>query len=253
MKPRRGRRDFSALLGLFVPLALLAPAGVCAQENQDGYLVVEEAAPPVPVEAEPYLAVAARARAETEAVYVVELEGLLTDGRRAVEQPAPEPVRRAPDFNAIGVFATVALVVGAILLWLKFGGAGVLLSREPSEVKPQTAPEGWALGAANPNETPLSLLERIAGMSDRNEAMILLLRHCLLAAADKTGTRFARSDTERRAFSRLPGSWRFHEGLNGLLRRTELAHYGGRPVSENDFTASLDMGRLILKEGASYG
>jgi hypothetical protein len=86
-------------------------------------------------------------------------------------------------------------------------------------------------------------------MADRRQALVLLLRHCLLHAADVTGTRLSRSDTERALFARLPETMPDRERLEYLLSEAELVHYGGRAVAESHFGALLNVARSLLSAG----
>lgn len=151
-------------------------------------------------------------------------------------QPPAQPVPIAP-------WVVLLVLAAALLLWLRFGGAGVLTRRAPAEGTSPTVPEAWAVEAA---QAPETLLDQIGRMEDRRAALVRLLRHCLLTAAEQSRTAFARSDTERRAFDRLPASWRAHEALARILQAAELAHYGGRPVDDAGFGAALAAGRQIL-------
>jgi len=141
----------------------------------------------------------------------------------------------------------IGVLLGALFLWLKFGGSGVLLSRDPADsTAKNSAPDSWKISAGEINLDANSRLSQIAAMPDRGAAMVLLLRYCLLAAAQTTSTRFARSDTERSAFGRLPKHWPSLAGLETVLQQAELAHYGGRPVTDGVFTNALETGRVIL-------
>lgn len=149
------------------------------------------------------------------------------------------------------------LIMGALIGWAKFGGGGALLARAPRKDLPDAAPapESWKLSAEDIARTPQDLLAHLAAMPDRGAALALLLRYCLMAAGAVTETRFARSDTERRAFARLPQSYAHHAPLSAILHAAELAHYGGRAVAEDRFAEILASGRPILTErgGAAHG
>ena len=162
---------------------------------------------------------------------------------RPTSQPRDMPQIR----GGTGVFIVIALVAVMLFLWLRFGGTGALLSAAPKETDgATTAPEAWKIGADEAAMDGLSLLDQIRAMPDRRAALVRLLRHALLAAGSDSQTRFARSDTEREAFARLPSSWRHRQILGLLLRAAELAHYGGRAVSEDAFEKALEQGALIL-------
>ncbi len=83
-------------------------------------------------------------------------------------------------------------------------------------------------------------------MKDYREGMVELLRMSLLLGGEETDTVFARSDTEREAFARIPKTWSQKSNLQKLLRETELVHYGNRPIDETRYKAALDIGRAIF-------
>lgn len=165
-------------------------------------------------------------------------EPRVTESRRAT------PPALATDS---GVFIVV-LVIGLLLfLFLKYGGAGGLFQSDPNaEQRPKKRAKAWGLTASE--ESPSDILSKIRAMASRRDALILLLRHCLLQASDETDIHFLRSDTEREALGRLPSNWRRFKQLTSLLRSTELVHYGGRDISDDEFEAALGFGAQILME-----
>lgn len=193
---------------------------------------------------------ATRGRAQTDATYATDVQG----GRLTVDSRPPR--RELPGFRRPVIDGTWAmlLVVGGLalglFLWLRFGGGGLMARTPRPDAAPVRAPDGWNLSGADDRLAGEDLLAHIAAMPDRRAAMVRLLRHCLLQAAAATGTRLARSDTERRALARLPESFRLRPVLADILRRTELAHYGGRAVAEADFAASLTAARALMQGGA---
>ena len=129
-------------------------------------------------------------------------------------------------------------------------GTGALLRREPREIKDSARPPAsWQMGADEASLDAGSLMAQLRGMNDRRAALVRLLRHALMAAAQGSGTRFARADTEREAFARLPSGWRHHDALAAILRQAELAHYGGREVSDEAFARMLECGQAVLAAG----
>ncbi|NNH61770.1 hypothetical protein [Rhizobium laguerreae] len=158
---------------------------------------------------------------------------------------------REPVVN--GPLAVAVVLVGLIVvigLWIRFGNGGVLLSSAPRDMKRQgEAPESWRTSAAEAEEKPSDFLQRIAAMADRRQALVLLLRHCLLHAADVTGTRLFRSDTERAVFARLPDNMPDRDRLENFLTAVELVHYGGRTLAESHFGILLTTARGLLSSG----
>ena len=191
---------------------------------------------------------AARGRAQTQATYATDVQG----GRLTVDSRAPRAAPTLPRGPVLDGNIAMLVVVGGLalmlFLWLRFGGGGLFARTPDLAPTPRVTPEGWDAPAETPGG---DLLARAAAMADRRAALVLLLRACLLQAAAATGTRLARSDTERKVLARLPGSFAALGPLGELLRRTELAHYGGRAVSDDDFAASLGAARVLL--GAAHG
>lgn len=172
----------------------------------------------------------------TDLTYAASAEGIA----KPPPPPPPEGVRQPLPIASWWILG--GLVV-ALALWLRFGGAGMLARRAPSDPAAPTVPQSWEIEAP---QAPASLLAQIEAMPDRSAALVRLLRHCLLQSARDSRTQLARSDTEREALARLPGE---RPALRLILRAAELAHYGGRPVSDADFHAALGAGRRII-EGA---
>jgi hypothetical protein len=168
--------------------------------------------------------------------------------------PQSKPPLMIPREPAVGGPLAVAVVlVGLVVvigLWICFGNGGVLLSSAPRDIKRQgEAPQSWRTSAAEAEERPGDFLQRIAAMADRRQALVLLLRHCLLHAADITGTRLFRSDTERAVFARLPENMPDRDRLENLLTAVELVHYGGRALTESHFGIILGAARSVLSIG----
>lgn len=229
---------------------LLSLTAAIAQE--EGFRVLEQRDPPRGADHAALQALARPRVIETEVTYIGKLQGDLADGPRVnfVETDSPgEGVEFRRFDRGVPAIVIIALLLTMLALWMRFGGSGALLAAAPKSGKPrQVAPESWALSEADQIADPRSLLEQIAAMPDRRAAMVRLLHHCLLFAGEDSDTRFARADTERDAFRRLPQGWRFRQPLGGLLRATELAHYGGRMVDEGAFAEALETGRVLLNE-----
>ena len=231
--------------GLALALWLLALPAF----GQDQFRIEADAAPPRGAQA-PEVQAAARAEgAQTGMTYAEKISGDLSAGRSREMMPQTRNVdpTALPRPGPVSTVFVVLLLAGLLALWLRYGGAGALLSRAPeAQKKPAQAPEAWNISAEDQAGDPRSLIDQIAAMPDRAAALVRLLRHCLLTAATETDTRLARADTERSAFRRLPGGWRQQDGLAQILRGAELAHYGGRAVDEAQFALAIEAGRRIL-------
>ncbi|MBL8562933.1 MAG: hypothetical protein JNN06_11705 [Gemmobacter sp.] len=238
--------------GLALALWLLALPAF----GQDQFRIEADAAPPRGAQAAEVQATARAEGAQTGMTYAETLSGDLSAGRSREMMPQTrnaEPAR-LPASGPVSTVFVLLLLVGLLALWLRYGGAGALLSRAPeAQKKPAQAPEAWNISAEDQAGDPRNLIDQIAAMPDRSAALVRLLRHCLLTAATETDTRLARADTERSAFRRLPGGWRQQGALQAILRRAELAHYGGRPVTDSQFAEAIAAGRSILTgKGAAH-
>jgi len=243
-------RQSSPLFGCLIA-ACLAGNPAWAQDSQTTYIDI-----PTTSDTDAYRDATRRARLQDDISYIDETgEDLLADTARETE---PRPAERDRDIylptgaGGPGVFIVVALFAVALILLFKFGAGGTLLRGDPKNTDKKTKPaQDWGL---KPDDIPEGdLLSQIKGMADRREALILLLRYCLLRAAELTETNFRRADTEREALARLPQQWPLFANLRRLLMQTELVHYGGRDIDDESYTAALKDGAEILIKGGSRG
>ena len=237
------------LLGVLV-LTGQAGAQTAPDSAQTGQPKITAIDPPRSAAADRYRSIAADQGVQTDAIYAAEIEGKLRSDSRFIP---PKKTTASPDYNppslsgSFGMLLVLALLLAGLALWLRFGGGGALLSKGPGEImeKP-VAPEGWKLPAAQDTVLGGDIFAIIRSMADRRAAMVILLRTALMQAATTSGTRFARSDTERDALRRLPQSVLGRSILGDLLREAELAHYGGREVSEATLHACIDRARVLF-------
>ena len=238
---RRGflRRSYPTVAGGAVCL-ILSAGGASAQ---DSTTFLDPPRDP----ANTYQQVVPAGRADSDIRYVDETDINLITG----ERPAARRNDRLsmPRFGG-GDFSTIAavlIVLGLLFVFLKFGAGGMLLRADPSAPKkPRKRAKAWGLSAAD--QSASDIMAQVRAMASRREALILLLRHCLLQAADETETNFRRADTEREALSRLPDSWRRYRQLQALMFQTELVHYGGRDIADDAYETALGHGAQILME-----
>lgn len=217
-----------------------------AQPGQPDITIIDS---PRSVVADQYRAQAASLGVQTDATYATRIDGKLRNDGSFVPPKKTEPRSdyAPPSLSGgYGMLVVFAVLLGALALWLRFGGAGGLLSKGPDDIKEKpVAPEGWALPDTQALPVGGDIFATIRAMADRRAAMVLLLRTSLMQAATTSGTRFARSDTEREALRRLPPSILGRSVLGELLREAELAHYGGRDVSEDTLSRSIDRARAL--------
>ncbi|MEM9780969.1 MAG: hypothetical protein AAF899_00695 [Pseudomonadota bacterium] len=96
-------------------------------------------------------------------------------------------------------------------------------------------------------DTPPSLEEAVAE-ADRRRALAMLAEAALIEAARQNGQRLGRAMTMRDALFRIPGAWRGRDALARLARAAEIAHFGGRSVSEDSFAEHLAEARRIFAD-----
>lgn len=217
-----------------------------AQTSQPKITIID---PPRSAVADQYRAQAASVGVQTDATYAAKIDGKLRNDGSFVP---PKKIAPISDYDppsltgGYGMLVVFAMLLGALALWLRFGGSGALLSKGPDDIKDKpVVPEGWALPDAQTLPVDGDIFATIRSMADRRAAMVLLLRASLMQAATSSGTRFARSDTEREALRRLPQSILGRSVLGELLREAELAHYGGRDVSEDTLSRCIDRARAV--------
>ncbi len=206
--------------------------------------------PPRSAVADQYRAQAARQGVQTDVTYAATLNGVLRSDGSFVppKKPAAPSNYTAPSLSGnVAIVLVMVVLLAGLALWLRFGGAGGLLAKGPGDIaqKP-VAPEGWALPKAQDMVPGGDVFATIRAMADRRAAMVLLLRTSLMQAATTSGTRFARSDTERDALRRLPQSLSGQPILRDLLLQAELAHYGGREVSQDLLNTCIDRARTLF-------
>lgn len=243
--------------GLLVTLFLIASASFLPARAQDSGSLPADSHQPVSAVGTEYASQCSQNGLRCTLVYgdasdhAKAASGATSSQDKPPLQRAPPSFQRGPVISG-GPLAIAVVLVGlaaAIGLWMRFGN-GVLLSSAPRDIKQrQEAPQNWRTGADEVEEKPSDFLQRIAAMADRRQALVLLLRHCLLHAADITGTRLSRADTERAVFARLPKTMPDRERLASFLTAVELVHYGGRTVAENHFGVLLATGRDLLAAG----
>ena len=94
----------------------------------------------------------------------------------------------------------------------------------------------------------IEAIEAIRTIADRSEALNRLLAAALALAARAADLRLDPSWTVRDAMRHIPTSWPFRAELARLARDAELAHFGGRAVSEDQFEGHLRAMTPVFRE-----
>ncbi len=218
----------------------------------DKWYVVEEVTPPSESFSEEYRKEARQVRVDTQATYASEVSS----------EPVEVEISDTEEFSPPGdpiftqssalIFILIFLAV-AIILWLKFGGSGALFSRnlgkKGEEQQSAIAPENWNLEVDIDELDRESFFRRLEGSNDYRANLIELLRYSLLDVAQISNLVFARSDTEREAFARIPKDYAKVSSLEKILQSSELVKYGGREISSEVYQKTLELGRSILLAG----
>lgn len=186
-------------------------------------------------------------RGQTDVLYLRPEADFEPDGSIEIKIPEKpkqvEVVRSQNRWGTIVVFGLI-LAVLAYLIWRHGNAINVTFSAR-KEKKGTQAAEGGAVDPAAllPKE---GLLEYLAAMKDRREALILLTSEALERAAATNGVTLARAQTARDVVRVLPRSWMHLAAVRKLVRETEIAHFGGRDVSEDTWQACLDAARPLF-------
>ncbi|MEM6466533.1 MAG: hypothetical protein AAF679_08520, partial [Pseudomonadota bacterium] len=192
-------------------VSLVLPAGVLAQETP----VI------VPLEVErtasgqDYLSTLRFTRTQAEVVYVDSLEGKITVDTRLPEPQEEPSLENVPNLgngvNAWGVVLLIALAVALLIVLRTYGGGlKARFAKDPEGEIPQVPPPGPGGPEAR---VAGDFYARLRGMADRREALVLLLRHVLAAAAQSNNLRHLDSETARELLRRLPSAWPKREQL----------------------------------------
>ena len=238
----RWRRICRQLLPLSLSLLWAAPV---AAQDQITYL------DPPPATSDAYAQSLTGTRASSDIRYVDETDFDLLGDIPEQERPEVEytqiPAGDGAGNTLIAIMAVFALVAAFILAT----GSGTLLARDPAARPPRKRNTAW--GLTSDEEETGDILARVRAMPSRRDALILLLRHCLLRAADESEATILRGDTEREVYARLPDTWHAMVPLGQLLHQTELVHYGGRTIADETFETLLSDAGRILNGGATHG
>jgi len=181
---------------------------------------------------------------------------LLDYGNQTVMRESKEPsVSRirfsdTPTSNLTLIIILSLGFVAILLLWFYFGSGGVLLSNNISAREKKTeTPQGWFEGEEKAAQSVGDFFQQMAAMVNKQEALVQILRYCLLHGAQISQTKLARSDTERLVLRRLPENLPQRSHLETLLHHAELAHYGGVVVEEQHFTQLLGLAQDFVQGG----
>ena len=163
-----------------------------------------------------------------------------------------DPERRSwsgPNVDWPFGLAAALILIAIIFFFVRYGG-NVMIMLQPTSDNPHATrrnPRATKLGAAH---QPRKLAE-ITGMTDRRAALILLTQNALRKAVTANGLLLQQSWTDREALRRLPANQRHLTALRDLVRASERVQFGGRDVSEPEFTHHVTQITPLFRELAA--
>lgn len=144
--------------------------------------------------------------------------------------------------NIVGVIALMVLIACFAAVFLLIGPRNVALTSTGSATR-NTLRRRTATSTVE--ELPPSL-ELAVGEPDRRRALAILAEAAVIEAARQHNQRLGRAMTMRDALRRIPRDWAGYAPLATLTRAAEMAHFGGRPVSEEGFAEHLAFARSLF-------
>lgn len=171
------------------------------------------------------------------------------DARIAIPEPPKtrdEEVEEARWTTGL-IFGLILAIVIALFIWQ---GARISVGFNRTDDKRRR--EGTDDGPSSSwDDLPEDgFLERLARMADRRAALILLTSRALERAAEANGINLSRAQTAREVVRTIPRDWRHRDGLNRLVRETEVVHFGGRDLPEARWQDCLALARPIFGRDA---
>lgn len=167
----------------------------------------------------------------------------------------PRPERDSPDVSQEVDIATVVIslaVILAVFVLLYFYGGQLGLSLGSAVSNPERdggerlAMPDSAFGVALPKS-----LQDILSQGDRRAALMALAQYALARVVTANGLRLQKSWTVRDALRRLPADQSYLAQLRALVLAAEGVHFGGRDVTDDEFTAHLNATRPLLAEASA--
>lgn len=142
----------------------------------------------------------------------------------------------------------LAIIMAILALILRFGNFSVIGIRREDDDAPARVDQS---GMRDMGEDRIEALEAIRAIADRGEALNRLLAAALALAARAADLRIDPSWTVRDALRRIPRSWPFRNALSQLARDAELAHFGGRAVTEDQLERHLQAMVPVFREAGA--
>ncbi|GHB44344.1 hypothetical protein GCM10007094_37050 [Pseudovibrio japonicus] len=166
-----------------------------------------------------------------------------------LEQSYRDAERSLGSVNTIAFLISATVLLAIAYVFARYGGSISVSLRWDAG---NAAREGGraARSSGTLHQSVPSNLVSILRLQDRREALIQLAQAALAAAVSAEGVLLQRSWTAREALRHLPGNQSHISALRSLVHASELVHFGGRDVSEEEFQSHVDDIRPLLQSEA---
>lgn len=150
----------------------------------------------------------------------------------------------------VGLFAGALLLLVAFM-FVRFGGGMAISFKRDAHNPGRDSANRKGHGHAPVWAEKLSSLDEILRMQDRRRALVLLAQKALATTVAANGVLMQRSWTARDALAHIPEKQSHLDALRALVLSSERVQFGGRDVTEDEFSAHLAGCRQLLGSGAS--
>jgi len=201
---------------------------------------------------EEYRNTVGRSRIKTDLIYL-RPEADETLPRDAAKTAPVNPERSNELARYVMIAILAAILIGLVLFALQFAPATTISMSSPEDRSREGSRKRGKTGPANDGQTGigpgLDFLNELRNMSDREAALILLLKRALERALEINGMALGRSQTAREILRKLPKTWDHYSALSRLVVFEERVQFGGHDLPEPVFQESLVLAEPIFEPG----
>jgi hypothetical protein len=159
-------------------------------------------------------------------------------------KPADAETDIAPTARIVTMALAAAVLIGVVLLFLKFG-VGLTLSLEGDVQNP--ARSRRLRGAQSLADIgPPADLQAILRTSDRRRALVMLVQAALARTVTANGVLLQPSWTMRDTLRHIPKGQAHLDALRSLVMAGERVLFGNRDVTEEEFQAHVALVRPLM-------
>lgn len=153
------------------------------------------------------------------------------------------------------IIVSLAVLIGIGMFAIRFAPGATINTRVPSDERRRGA-DGRRTAGGSP-EPGISaaggreFIAQVQAISDRRQAIILLLRRCLELALVANDLALGRSQTAREILYRLPNTWLHVDSLARIVRIEERVQFGGEEIPESVFQESVELAKPMFGLGSA--